>query len=445
MISLLIDVQDVLGKGIPGDTVTVEAPAARPAEDGGVVRPFRRIIELDDEGRATIEVEPGPIVVIFHDEVDRQIVVRGIVPRDREVVTLRELIVAEIGTVDDVPGIRDALGGKADKDHRHQIADVDDLADTLDGKAAADHRHQIADVDDLADTLETIGKDLDGKAPGSVAVELAGKADKEHWHEIGDVAGLITALDAAITQDELSAVEASIDLKADKNHRHTINDVDDLRWSLDQKLNRADFRTEINDIAGQRIAELVDGAPESLDTLREVADELANQDETIAALFTEIGKRAMAKHTHAIADVNGLASALDGKASTSHVHQLADVNGLDAALEGKANAASVSRVVDNVAPVLFIRRQDTWQILGSVPSTWNSWSLGRLYPDPGYYLVVTIGGISVTGRSDTASAVNFQLDKPLAVYRIDKGGYFLLQGATNGDALVVFPIARTLS
>lgn len=415
MISLLIDVQDVLGKGIPGDTVTVEAPAARPAEDGGVVRPFRRIIELNDEGCATIEVEPGPIVVIFHDEVDRQVVLRGIVPRDREVVTLRELIVADIGTVDDVPGIRDALDGKADKEHRHQIADVDDLADAL-----------------------------DGKAPVDVAVEVAGKADKEHVHQIGDVAGLITALDAAITQDELSVVEAQIDTKADKNHRHTINDVDDLRWSLDQKLNAADFRVEINDIAGQRIAELVDGAPESLDTLREVADELADQDETIAALFTEIGKRAMAKHTHAIADVNGLASALADKAAKTHGHNMGDVNGLSDALDKKANADSVNAIVENLAPVFYWRNNDKWEILGNKPEGFRFWSIGRLYPATGWYLVLQIGTAKTSLKSDTNSHLNLEMRAPIDAVRVDTGGYFLAQNASDRDGLVLIPIGRGL-
>ena len=414
MISLLIDVQDVLGKGIPGDTVTVEAPAARPAEDGGVVRPFRRIIELDDEGRATIEVEPGPIVVIFHDEVDRQVVLRGIVPRDREVVTLRELIVAEIGTVDDVPGIRDALDGKADKEHRHQIADVDELADTL-----------------------------DGKAPVDVAVEVAGKADKEHVHQIGDVAGLITALDAAITQDELSVVEAQIDTKADKNHRHTINDVDDLRWSLDQKLNSADFRTEIDDIAGERIAELVDGAPESLDTLREVADELASQDDTIAALFAEIGKRALKKHTHVVGDVTGLSTALSGKAARTHTHEIGEVTGLNMALNSKASAEKLDALEKNLTPVTFTFNGDKWSFDHETPAGWSYWGIGRLYPAPGIYLLLRTDDFTPTLRSDTRNELSKEISDDVAVINIYEGDFIVMSYSSEGSAIVLLPLSRS--
>ena len=40
-------------------------------------------------------------------------------------------------------------------------------------------------------------------------------------------------------------------------------------------------------------------------------------------------------HAHAIADVTGLQTALDGKAATSHSHAIADVSGLQTALDGK--------------------------------------------------------------------------------------------------------------
>ena len=387
MISLLIDIQDVLGIGVPGDTVTLEAPAARPAEDGGVVRPYRRIIELDDEGRATVEVEPGPIQIIFHDEVDRQVILRGIVPRDRDVVTLRELIVADIGTVDDVPGIRDALDGKADKVHRHTISDVDELADALETKASKDA------VLDEGDRLE---------------------------------------------------LEQEIALKTPTGHRHTIHDVDDLKWSLDQKLNTDDFRVEVDDIAGQRIAELVDGAPESLDTLREVAGELASQDDAIAALFAEIGKRAMSKHSHAIGDVNGLQSALDGKASKSHSHAIADVTGLAAKLDLKADASALSRTVESTVPVLYWRQNDTWDILGGAPEGYRFWSLGRLYPTRGWFLVITVGETVATLRSETNQYVNLEMRKPVDIVHVDEGGFFLCQSAQNRDGIVLIPLARGL-
>ena len=51
------------------------------------------------------------------------------------------------------------------------------------------------------------------------------------------------------------------------------------------------------------------------------------------------GSYAAASHTHSIANVTGLQTALDGKASTSHSHVIGDVTDLQTTLDGKAPAA----------------------------------------------------------------------------------------------------------
>lgn len=56
---------------------------------------------------------------------------------------------------------------------------------------------------------------------------------------------------------------------------------------------------------------------------------------------------ATASHTHAIADVTGLQTALDGKAATSHTHVIADTTGLQTALDGKA-ASSHTHTASNI-------------------------------------------------------------------------------------------------
>jgi len=55
-----------------------------------------------------------------------------------------------------------------------------------------------------------------------------------------------------------------------------------------------------------------------------------------------------ASHGHAIADVTGLQTALDGKAASSHNHTIAQVTGLQTALDGKA-ASSHSHSISNVS------------------------------------------------------------------------------------------------
>ena len=128
------------------------------------------------------------------------------------------------------------------------------------------------------------------------------------------------------------------------------------------------------------IAAVVDGAPEDLNTLKEIAayaeanrgitDQLnaaiggkANKSHThsqsqvtglttalsgksdtghkhttseITDFATEMSKKANTSHTHSQSQVAGLTTALNGKANTSHTHAQSDITGLTTALNGKA-------------------------------------------------------------------------------------------------------------
>ena len=57
-----------------------------------------------------------------------------------------------------------------------------------------------------------------------------------------------------------------------------------------------------------------------------------------------IGQKADKAHTHAVADVEGLQAALDGKAPTVHTHTTCQVTGLDAALGAKFDASKIQVV-----------------------------------------------------------------------------------------------------
>lgn len=63
----------------------------------------------------------------------------------------------------------------------------------------------------------------------------------------------------------------------------------------------------------QKIADLIGGAPATYDTLKEIADYIASHQDVSDALNEAIGNKADKNHTHAISDVTGLQSALDGK------------------------------------------------------------------------------------------------------------------------------------
>lgn len=97
------------------------------------------------------------------------------------------------------------------------------------------------------------------------------------------------------------------------------------------------IRREVTD----QIAAVVDGAPEDLDTIREVAEYAQENRDITDTLNAAIGQKADKSHTHAVADVTGLQAALDGKAASSHTHTTSQVTGLDAALSAKADKTYV--------------------------------------------------------------------------------------------------------
>ena len=115
--------------------------------------------------------------------------------------------------------------------------------------------------------------------------------------------------------------------------------------SATEAAGHADRAEQATDVAGlrnevtQQIADLVDGAPEDLDTIREVAEYAQANRHVTDQLNAAIGNKADKSHTHAWASITGLSSALNGKANASHTHTTSQVTGLDAALSGKANAS----------------------------------------------------------------------------------------------------------
>ena len=151
----------------------------------------------------------------------------------------------------------------------------------------------------------------------------------------GDLSGLPTlgTAAAAATGDFAPAV-----------HTHSIANVTGLQTALDGKQAAGSYAT------GAQGA-LADSAVQPAD-LADVATSGAYSDltglptlGTAAAAAT--GDFAAAAHTHAIGDVTGLQTALDGKAATSHTQAISTITGLQTALDGKA-ATSHTHSIANV-------------------------------------------------------------------------------------------------
>lgn len=121
---------------------------------------------------------------------------------------------------------------------------------------------------------------------------------------------------------------------APATHSHAIADVTGLQTALDAKATPADVTAAVSSV--------IDAAPAALDTLNELAAALGDDANFASTVTTALAGKAAATHTHVIADVTGLQTALDGKqaagsyAATVHTHAIADVTGLQTALDGKA-------------------------------------------------------------------------------------------------------------
>lgn len=165
------------------------------------------------------------------------------------------------------------------------------------------------------------------------------------------------ALDDKADVDYVDAVRNEI--TDDINSIDEVNNLlcDELRRKLDEKANTTYVDT--------KVASLVDSAPETLDTLKELSEALGNDPNFATTVANEIGKKANASHTHddleynvstlfdevgqkaskgyvddainelSIADetisqaIDNLQEAVDNKADIGHGHSLDDISGLD--------------------------------------------------------------------------------------------------------------------
>jgi hypothetical protein len=214
--------------------------------------------------------------------------------------------------ISDTTGLQTALDGKSDDAHTHIIDNVTGLQTALDGKSSVAHTHTIQNLSDTTITSVTNGELLmhNGTNWLNSTLAEAGIAGASHTHAISDVTGLQTAIDG----------------KAAAVHTHVISDVTGLQTALDGKSSTSHVHT-INGISDVTIVSATVSDILTFNGSVWINDTLSN-----AGVAAET-------HNHAISDVTGLQTALDGKAATSHLHAISDVTGLQTALDGKAATA----------------------------------------------------------------------------------------------------------
>lgn len=173
----------------------------------------------------------------------------------------------------------------------------------------------------LASLKTTVGKATEGDtaATGLFArIEALEKQLAAHTHEIADVTGLQAALDDKAVKSDFDALK-----------------------ELVGTLPETATATNVVGYVDEKVAALVDGAPETLDTLKELADALNNQPDAITALTNTISQKADASALEALQQTVEKNKGASDTVSTK-------VDALDAILNGFGGTDEPATVKDSL-------------------------------------------------------------------------------------------------
>ena len=253
-------------------------------------------------------------------------------------------------TIANITNLQDTLDGKASSSHTHTITNVTGLQAVLDGKAASSHTHGDADITsvDASKITGTISIDhlpqgaldrlvrVDDDAArfklttenvqlgDTVKVKSSGLmyyvADES---KLGEEAGYEPYTAGSATSVPWSGVTGKPSTFTPSAHTHTIANITNLQTALDGKAasSHTHTKSQITDF------------PTSIKNPTSVVIKLNGGTTEGTNMFTYDGSTAKSinitpagigasasSHTHTIANVTGLQSALDGKAASSHTH-----------------------------------------------------------------------------------------------------------------------------
>lgn len=149
---------------------------------------------------------------------------------------------------------------------------------------------------------------------------------------------IITTLNTKAAKDSLSSYATTTALteglsgKADMSHTHEQADITGMSY-ITNKLADTPTNSEVDTKISTAIAELINGAPETYNTLKEISDYISAHADVVDTLTAAIGNKADAS---VVASIKTTVDALGALASLNVVTE----DNLDTALKEKLNAAS---------------------------------------------------------------------------------------------------------
>ena len=238
-----------------------------------------------------------------------------------------------------------AWNNKANSTHTHTIANITNLQDTLDGKAASSHTHTKSQITDFPSSIKNptslsiqlnggTATSYDGSNAKSINITPAGigAAASSHTHTIANVTGLQAVLDgkaasshthgdADITSVNASKITGTISID------HLPQGALDRLVRVDDDAARFKLTTE-NVQLGDTVKVKSSGLMYYVVDESKLGEEAGYEPYTAGSATSVPWSGVTGKpstftpsaHTHTIANITNLQTALDGKAASSHTH-----------------------------------------------------------------------------------------------------------------------------
>lgn len=193
----------------------------------------------------------------------------------------------------------------------------------------------------------------------TIADSVGTKADKGHNHNdiyyteseintkistintsISNITNGTTKVAKAASADSATSASSATKATQDGNGK-VISSTYETKSDASAKL--AEAKTYADSAATKVKNDLLSNAGSAYDTLKELGDLIDDNTDAISALETVAAGKANASHTHTIANVSGLQSALDGKAVSSHGTHVT-YSSTAPVMDGAASVGSASTV-----------------------------------------------------------------------------------------------------
>lgn len=273
-------------------------------------------------------------------------------------------------------------------------SDINDIKGALDGKALA------SDLTALSNTVTEVQSALGGKASTEIVEALTGR--------VGTVEGSITSINEALgnklESSDLDTINSSIE---------SINSsIEGINTALDSKLEASDLSAlegkvatligvdadkSVRTIASEEVAKVVDNAPATFDTLKEIADWIASHPNSVAEINSRL--TSVEENVSTLSStVAGLGTSVEGLESkdTELETSIGEATGRIGTLEatiGNAESGLVKDVADNASAISTVG--------GKVDSL-----TGRVSANEG--AIETLNGSVTTLESDVTSLKDFK-------------------------------------